>query len=273
MKFKNKVTSLISALTLGLTSCPAAYVKTPTGISEEVEDNKRIQRDDLVAKIESFSPTIHSEFAAGKINAFHKTVDHPLLDAHYLPKTEYNIPSIIIECKPDFSQCENEGVYNSLGHHVFAQMSDLEKDKFKQVIAKRLTQADAKDFSLKSTFMRKELDKVNQILTEGYLTKLYCDGLVADTLHFREITKLYLSLTVDLNLLPEGKKLAILAKSLDQYSKQFISCNPENLFQAAAKEKALETELQPVAIFPIGFADEKPRKARRKELKELLKEA
>ena len=44
-------------------------------------------------------------------------------------------------------------------------------------------------------------------------------------------------------------------------------------FEDERVKKALETELQPVAIFPIGFADEKPRKARRKELKELLKEA
>ncbi len=37
-------------------------------------------------------------------------------------------------------------------------------------------------------------------------------------------------------------------------------------------QNAIGSELQPVAVLPLGFADEKPRKASRKSLKEVIKE-
>ena len=43
-------------------------------------------------------------------------------------------------------------------------------------------------------------------------------------------------------------------------------------FKDEELKKILKTELQPVAVIPLGFADEKPAKSERKSLKELVKE-
>jgi nitroreductase len=43
-------------------------------------------------------------------------------------------------------------------------------------------------------------------------------------------------------------------------------------FEDEKVQKVLGTDLRPVAVIPLGFADEKPRKTARKKLEELVKE-